>query len=451
MDALTLLPPLVALIIAVWKRDVIVALVLALICSELIQAQGHIFSGTSASVAQVVSVFASAGNTQVVIFALLIGGLMRLVKLSGGLQGFVQWVVSTPMANSPRRVGLLTMVTGIFVFIESNLSLLTSGMLSRPLFDRFRLSRARLAFIIDSTCAPVSVLILLNAWGAFLLTVIEPFAPGDSVAILIGTLPYNFYAIAILLIVLYTVVSGRVFGPLKSLESLPHSVSDETHQEPKHPLYFLLPIVTLVLSIVFFMWLTGNGNIVEGSGTKSVLWGTLVAFLLAYSMNRLGLGIKHRILMERTFEGMSDLLPVVVTVVLAIALGASMRALGTGDYVSGLLADSLHLSLLAPVTFITAGIIAFTTGTSWGTFSLLTPIAMPISLATGVDPSLMMAAVIGGGVFGDHCSPISDTTIVASLASGVDHFTHVKTQLPYALIGGGITVLGYWLVSMVTL
>ena len=296
----------------------------------------------------------------------------------------------------------------------------------------------------------MSVLILLNAWGAFLLTIIEPYAPGQSVDILLGSIQYNFYAIVILLFVGYTVVTGKVYGSMRDYEKdyvVPKS--DEEILTASHPIYFILPLLVMVASIVFFMWLTGQGDIVKGSGTTSVLWGALLALTLAYGMNKWGQGTGHKILMERTYAGMAELLPVVVTVILAIALGASMRALGTGDYVSGLMADSLPIALLAPVTFITAGIIAFTTGTSWGTFSLLTPIAMPLALTTGIDPALLMAAVIGGGVFGDHCSPISDTTIVASLASGVDHFTHVKTQMPYALLGGLFTIIGYWLVSVV--
>lgn len=450
MDVLTLLPPLVALTIAVWKRDVIVALLLALLCSEVIQVSGHVLSGTNNSIEQVVKVFADNGNTKVVLFALLIGALMRIVQLSGGLQGFVNWVITTRFANSSRRVGLLTMFSGIVIFIESNLSLLASGMLSRPLFDRYKISRARLAFIIDATCAPVSVLILLNAWGAFLLTIIEPYAPGQSVDILLGSIQYNFYAIVILLFVGYTVMTGKVYGAMRDYEKdYVAPISEGEISSTSHPIYFILPLLVMVVSIVFFMWLTGQGDIVKGSGTTSVLWGTLFALTLAYSMNKWGQGISHKVLMERIYAGMAELLPVVVTVILAIALGVSMRALGTGDYVSGLLADSLPIALLAPVTFITAGIIAFTTGTSWGTFSLLTPIAMPLALTTGVDPALLMAAVIGGGVFGDHCSPISDTTIVASLASGVDHFTHVKTQMPYALLAGLITIVGYWLVSVV--
>ncbi len=448
MELLTLLPAIIALVLAVWKKDVIVALVAALISSELIMASGNILTALTTSIERTVSVFTEPGNTRVMMFALLIGGLMALIRSGGGVTGFVAWISSTPVANSPRRVGLLSMFTGIIIFIESNLSLLTSGVISRDLFDRFKLSRARLAFIIDSTCAPVSVLILLNAWGAFLLTLIEPYAPGQSVSILLGSIVFNFYPIIILLIVLYTVLSGRVYGPMKDHETEHTHIIAEQPVAAKHPLYFILPIVTMVLSIVAFMFITGDGDILQGSGSTSVLWGTILGLLLAYLMNKYGQKTAHKTLMSTIYSGMSELMPVVVTVLLAIALGASMRSLGTGDFVSGLVADNLLYFLIAPVTFIAAAIIAFTTGTSWGTFSLLTPIAMPIALATGIDPSLLMAAVIGGGVFGDHCSPISDTTIVASLASGVDHLTHVKTQLPYALVAGVVSIVAYIVVSL---
>lgn len=228
MDWLSVLPPLVAIIIVIWKKEVILALLTAVFTSELLlafQSQNNvIFHGFVGSLERVVSVVSSGGNARILIFSLLIGALLAYVRDSGGVTATVEKLVNNGIAKSKRQVGTLTMFTGMVIFIESNLSVLTAGILSRDLFDKFKMSRARLAYIIDSTSAPVCILVLLNGWGAYVLALLNNYELGQpSVSILWGSVAFNFYAIIALFMVVYTVVTDRVHGPMKKSELALHS------------------------------------------------------------------------------------------------------------------------------------------------------------------------------------------------------------------------------------
>ncbi|MDT8398107.1 MAG: Na+/H+ antiporter NhaC family protein [Pseudomonadales bacterium] len=441
MHWLSLIPPLLAILVTIWKRQVIPALLLAIFAAEVLLHGFNPLLGLTAGLDRIVQVFSNASNTEILLFSLLIGALLNLLKQSGGVSAFVHYLLKTGIAASPRSVSLLTSALGLIIFIESNLSILASGIFARGLFDRFHLSRARLAFIIDSTCSPVSVLILLNGWGAYILGLLNGYGLDNPLTVMLGSIPLNFYAIIILGMTVYTSWSTRVFFTLSTHELSLGTIAppeDEDRHGKIH--YFLLPLLTLVLGIVLFMYYTGSGELIRGSGSSSVLYATVVAILLLWYLlirNRMFSGKQ---LLEESFRGMAELLPVVAIVLLALALGSSMQALGTGEFVAGMISQTLPFWLLAPVVFLTAAIISFSTGTSWGTFALLLPVAIPIALSSALPPPLLLAAVLSGGVFGDHCSPISDSTILASLASGCDHLDHVRTQLPYALLAAGLSL-----------
>ena len=209
----------------------------------------------------------------------------------------------------------------------------------------------------------------------------------------------------------------------------------------------LVPLSILVVAMLGFMAWTGNGDLFAGSGSKSVLYATILSLLVLFVMllGRKQGGKKYNFknLVEESFKGISNILPLVAILLLSIALGASVKQLGTGVYISGLVADYLPLFLVPAMVFIAGAFAAFTTGTSWGTFALMVPIGIPIALNLDLPPALLLAAVLGGGVFGDHCSPVSDTTAVSSMAAGCDILDHVRTQLPYALFCGALTIIGY--------
>lgn len=210
----------------------------------------------------------------------------------------------------------------------------------------------------------------------------------------------------------------------------------------------LLPLMVIVLGMLACMLWTGNGDIMAGSGSKSVLYATIAAMLVSYCLLSSQAKFSQPRLFKEGVKGIQEIFPLVMILLLSIALGASVKELGTGVFISGLVADYLPLFLVPAVVFIAGAFASFTTGTSWGTFALLVPIAMPIAINLGLPPSLVLAAVLGGGIFGDHCSPVSDTTAVSSIAAGCDILDHVKTQLPYALVCGAITIVAYILMGL---
>jgi Na+/H+ antiporter NhaC len=490
MEWLSVLPPLVAIIIVIWKKEVILALLAAVFTSELLLAsQLHnnaIFYAFIGFIERIISVVSSGGNARILIFSLLIGALLAYVRDSGGVTATVEKLVNKGIAKSKRQVGGLTMFTGMVIFIESNLSVLTAGILSRDLFDKFKMSRARLAYIIDSTSAPVCILVLLNGWGAYVLALLNNYELGESsVSILWGSVAFNFYAIIALLMVLYTVVTDKVHGPMKAIELALNNDDKKIHSpSPIEPIaqakinstvpnnvvpqetllddireenmvaatkarFMLLPLLTMIFGMFFFMYWSGNGDITQGSGSKSVLYATCLALVVSYLLLRLSKRFAHQELVEIGFKGIAELLPLVTIVLLSLTLGASLKELGTGFFIAGIVGDYLPLVLVVPMLFLAGAVISFSTGTSWGTFAILIPIGVPLIQALGLPPSLVIAAILGGGIFGDHCSPISDTTAVSAIASGCDLLEHVRTQMPYALFGGAVTLVAYLIASIV--
>ena len=456
---LTLLPATVAIAFVLWRKEVVAALILAVFTSEYllgVQAGSYsIFNGFIQSIERVVAVFTDAGNSRILLFSMLIGAVLALMRFSGGVSATVQMMVNSGLASTARRTGLMTFITGIVVFIESNLSVLTAGIVSRGLFDKYNMSRERLAYIIDSTSAPICILILLNGWGAFVLGIIAPYEMEQSaVSILLATVPLNIYAISTLVVVFYTVWTGKVYGPMASTEShagLGSSVTaqpSDTKFRDGRVIDMLIPLAIIVLGMIGFMFWTGKGDLMAGSGSASVLYATIAALVVSFLMLVSQPRFNHRQLVDEGFKGVSEILPLVAILLLSIALGASVKELGTGVFISGLVADYLPLFLVPAVIFVAGAFASFTTGTSWGTFALLVPIAMPIAINLNLPPSLVLAAVLGGGVFGDHCSPVSDTTAVSSLAAGCDILDHVKTQLPYALFCGAITIVIYVIMGL---
>ncbi|MEW9797454.1 Na+/H+ antiporter NhaC family protein [Alteromonas sp. CYL-A6] len=454
MDWLSIIPPLVAIVVVFWKKEVILALLLAVLSAEallLLTGDGNILLSPVTSIERVIDTASSPGNTRVLIFSVLVGALLAYIRDSGGVTATVDMLVRRGVAKSRKQVGGITMFTGIAVFIESNLSVLTAGIFARGLFDKFSMSRARLAYIIDSTSAPVCILILLNGWGAFILSLLDGYSLSEtSASILWGTVPLNFYALFTLAIVAWTIARDKVHGPMKQAEEEHRTAMHAPEAEPATKARFMLvPLITMVVSMVGFMLWTGNGSLAQGSGSKSVLYATALATAVAYALLLLHKRFTHTEAVHIGFKGMGELLPLVTIVLLSLTLGNSLKVLGTGVFVAGIVGEFLPLVLIVPMLFLAGAVMSFTTGTSWGTFAILVPIGVPLIQALGLPPSLVIAAILGGGIFGDHCSPISDTTAVSSLAAGCDVLTHVKTQLPYALVAGVMTLIAYFIASLI--
>lgn len=444
----SLLPPFVAIAIAIWRKNALFALLCGVVLCHLMIVNGNPIDGLTGTGSGITAVFSSLGNIYIITFSLLIGALITLMNQSGAVNGFINHLASLNLVKNSRQASLLPTIIGTTIFTDSNLSMFTAGMASQKLFDHHKLSRARLAYLVDSTCAPVSILFLVNGWGAYVLGLLDGYSFDDPVGVLIGTIGYNLYAIIAIVMAYYTAFSGKVFGPMKHAESLMQNSKQPIidHVAPARIMW--LPMLVLLAGTFTLLWYTGDGDIRRGSGAFSVFW-SVVSALIALVI----LIINHKLMpfnaiLKAIVSGIKYMSPVVAILVLSFAFGDAIKVLGTGIYVSQLINVEVPLFLMAPILFIAAAIMAFATGTSWSTFAILIPIAVPIAQQSGLPIEFLVAAVLGGGIFGDHASPISDTTVVASLASGCDHFEHVKTQLPYALCAAVLTVLAYMAIGL---
>lgn len=447
MDALTILPPIAAIIVAVVWRNVYAALLVALLISETLIAGFNPGLGLIGVIDRNVVVFENGDNTQILLFCLLIGALIAYMRDSGGVSAMAHALINSGVAGSRRKAELAVAGTGSLIFIETNVSLLSSGVLGRPLYDAHGLSRERLAYFIDSTSAPISVLILLNGWGAYALGLVGEYGFENPLDVVMGSIPWNFYAILTVAIVFLTAFTGKVFGPLKTADEKV-AITNEDSENTTKPRYMWVPVLVMIVGALGFMTWTGNGNIADGDGAKSILWAICLAIIVAGLMLFFDNVFKAEELQKKAFDGIGEMVPLVTVLLLSIALGSSLKALGTGAFIASVAAGTLPDFLVPLVLFLAAAATSFMTGTSWGTYGILVPIAMPLAQALGIPPSLALAAVLGGGVFGDHCSPISDTSLIASVAAGCEHLSHIRTQLPYALFAAGLAGAFYLIAGL---
>jgi tetracycline resistance efflux pump len=465
-SALSLLPPLLAITLAITTRQVMLSLGGGIWLGYCLFLHANPMIGLAASIDGVIAVFEDAGNTRVIIFTLLVGGLLATMESSGGVKGFILWLERRRWADSPRRAQFMAWGIGIVIFVESNITLLVAGAVSRPLFDRLRISREKLAYLIDSTSAPICILIPFNAWGAFNLALIANTGESDPLGVFFMAIPLNLYAITAVALAALTIVSKRDIGPMASAEertrggellwpnaspmvdpSLLEQETDDT--TTPRAINMILPVVTMVLALPLGLLITGDGDIRAGSGSTSVLWAVMCALLVSWICV---LSVRSHTVTQLTnmfFKGAGGLVPVAVILLLSMALGSIASALQGGQYLAGIIGGSTPPALLLPILFLTSGAIAFAIGSSWGTFAIMIPIALPIAVALGFPSAPFLAAVLSGAIFGDHASPISDTTIVASMAAATDHIDHVRTQLPYALLAGGISAVGFVIMGVV--
>ena len=379
-------------------------------------------------------------------FAILVGSVMALIEKSGGIDGFVEYAHNRQaLVKSPRSALMVSYIIGIVIFIESSITSLIAGAVGKPLCDKEGVSRAKLAYVCDSTSAPISSLIVLNGWGALLLGLIsaqiaEGIIGGDSVEILIESVMYNFYAMSALVITFVSVWFNIDIGPMKNTKPIVFKEHGSLKEFASMWL-MILPIILMVLSVFWFLYITGDGNILKGSGSSSIFYTMLVtlAFMFIYYVSSKNITPKDYV--KTSFLGAKKLFPIAMILLFAFAIAKVTTDLGTGLYLASLADENLNVYLLGAVIFLLSSLIAFSTGTSWGTFSIMIPVAVPMAVAMDANVALAIGAVISGGVFGDHCSPISDTTIISSLATECEVIEHVKTQLPYALISGVIALI----------
>ncbi len=457
---LSVLPPLCAILLAITTRQVYLSLAMGIYAGWIILSYGNPFTGLAAMLEAFIRVFQDADNTRIILFSAMVGSLIALMQRSGGVQGFVNYISSKKLFRSRRSAEILAWILGVIIFIESSIKILIVGTICRPLFDRMRISREKLAFIADSTSAPICMLIPLNAWGAFVIGLLRSQGEDAATAILINSIPFNFYSILMVLFVLFVAWTGWDFGPMRRAEKRvlqenkilrdgAAPLVDEqiltlqpinSHQH--HARNMLIPVIAMSLAMPLFLWITGHGNLTHGSGSTAVFWSVTLAIFLAAGMYRLQGLMRTKELMDLILKGAGGMISLALLMLLAFALGATCKQLGTGAYIAQVVSGTLPASLVGALIFAVSASVAFATGTSFGTFALMIPLAVPLAHSVGAHLPLVVSAVLAGGVFGDHCSPISDTTIVASMASACDHIDHVNTQLPYAvLVASGALLL----------
>ena len=421
-------------------------------------------AGLAASIEGTIEVIGQPSNTRILLFSLLIGSLVIYIEASGGVEGFVRWLQTRRLVGSARGAGLLAWLIGLVIFIESNITLLVTGAVCRPLFDRHRAAREKLAYIADSTSAPICILIPFNAWGALILSILGTLSVANPLGVFLRAIPLNLYAWFAVLLAGFTVWRNLDLGPMKQAEARAAqgivlseagelSVDDELFKArlsrpvPPRPLNMLAPIIVMVATMPIGMLVTGGGVMGEGSGSTSALWAVIAGNMTAWILMLAQRFASVDELVRLGLKGIEALFGLVLILLLSIVLGDVSVRLGTGPYVAEAVSGLAAPVLLVPATFVTAALIAFATGTSWGTFAIMIPIVVPAAEILGLPIAPFLAASLSGGIFGDHSSPISDTTIVASLASATDVIDHVRTQLPYALLAGGLAVVGFALIG----
>ncbi|MEQ8705579.1 MAG: Na+/H+ antiporter NhaC family protein [Phaeodactylibacter sp.] len=488
---LSLLPPVIAIVLAIRTKQVYVSLLFGIWLGWMIIDGFNPIQGSFDTVEALVDVFREPGNTRTIMFCALVGALIIFIQRSGGVEGFIRHVNRLLHHYEQKQRGsnriivqFLAWLTGLLIFVESSISVLTVGALYRPVFDKLGISREKLAYIADSSSAPSSIIIPFNGWGAFIMSLLVAEGFTDPFATMIRAVGYNFYPFLALLLVLFVVFTGKDYGPMRAAERRAREegkllndgaqpmISDELTDvetmpgvEPRaHNM--ILPILIMVFMMPVMLSVTGWEGAMErmpeasffkkftyaigqGSGSTSVLIAVITSTLSAMVLYRVQGIMKWKEMIDLTLKGISGMMPLALLMMFAFAIGAVCKELGTGQYVADVAKAWLSPSFVPLIVFLVSCFIAFSTGTSWGTFAIMISIAVPMAKGMGADVYMTIAAALGGGVFGDHCSPISDTTILSSMASATDHIDHVRTQLPYALTAGGIAALFYLIIGLV--
>ncbi|MCM4167020.1 hypothetical protein KCTC52924_01877 [Arenibacter antarcticus] len=485
---LSILPPVIAIVLALRTKQVYIALLFGIWFSWIIINDWNFLTGTFATVEGLVNVFKSPGNTRTIMFSALVGALLLFIQYSKGVEGFIN-VLNKVIAYFEKKqsgysrvvVQLMALITGLLLFVETSISSLTVGTLYRPVFDKLNIPREKLAYIADSSSAPSSILIPFNAWGAFIMGLLLTQGIEDPFGTMLSSMVYNFYPILAILFVFVVIISKKDIGPMAKAEkrtretgklmndnAQPMLSSTVTSFESKKGIKakaynMVVPLATMVVMMPVYLAYTGWGAIDNsgsfgdnlfkaignGSGSSSVLYAVLTAIIVAMVLYRSQAIMKTKEMVDLVLKGISELMPLALLMLLAFAIGDACNELGTGEFIANWSKDWLSPAFLPALIFVISSFIAFSTGTSWGTFAIVMAISVPMAEIHAAPLSLVVAATLGGGIFGDHCSPISDTSIISSMASGSDHIDHINTQLPYALIGGLITVVLYIILGLI--
>ena len=483
---MSILPPLVAIVMALLIKEVISSLFVGILTGTFLMA---LYGGASPASAlgggllrvvdtYVVGSLFDADHVTIIVFTLLIGGMVRIITANGGMQGVVNWL--SKRAKGPRSGQLMTFCMDLCIFFDDYSNTLVVGNTMRPIADKLKVSREKLAYIVDSTSAPVVAVAFVTTWiGAELSYISDGIKAigldASAYSVFFHSLAYSFYPFLTLGFVLMVIFSGRDFGPMLKAECKARQVSSmememtERVLRPAHIIDALVPLLVLIFGTIIGLmatgydasvWQAGPGFFSKLSSTigaadsyKALLWASLLSLLTAIVVTLLRGSLTFAKVMEEMVEGFKSMFNAVLILTMAWSIALVTKDMHTAEFVSQLLVQWSLSPVLVPVlTFVLAALIGFSTGTSWGTMAILYPLILPASWllcqeqGLSVDATMplfynVVASVLAGAVMGDHCSPISDTTIMSSLASSCNHLQHVATQMPYALTVGAVALL----------
>ncbi len=493
----SLLPPLLAILLALVLKEVISALLAGIWLGALAVAGYDPVQATWRLVDQyVVQALADtdSGHVHIVVFSLLLGGMVGIIGKNGGTAGIVQAVA--PLARNRRRGKLATALAGLAIFFDDYANTLVVGNTMRPITDKLRVSREKLAYLVDSTAAPVAALVPVSTWVGYEISLIdgglEAAAAGTTGAdaaflgglspfgVFLDTIPYLFYPILAMAMVFLTSWTNRDFGPMARAETraadggglcrpgaTPATDTSGSFLAPKADVPRRwwnagLPVLTVVTVVLAGLYTTGSAAAgpeaslreVFGSADpfRTLLWGSLSGCAAAALLSLAQRALTLSECVEAWAGGVKAMMVAMVILTLAWALGSVAQDVGTAAYLAQIIQGNLPLFLLPAVVFTTSGLMAFATGTSWTTMSIMIPLVVPLAVALaggtgfadGSQYGLLLgtvSAVLAGAIWGDHCSPISDTTVLSSTAAACDHMDHVRTQMPYAMLVGGVALV----------
>ena len=483
----SILPPLLAIAVALITRQVVPALFLGIYIGAAM-AYGITLGAFWYGLVDTLNVYViealsppdgSTGHASIIVFTLMIGGMVGIISRNGGMRGIVGRIIG--FASTPQRGQTAAGILGVAIFFDDYANTLVVGNTMRSITDRLKVSREKLAYIVDSTAAPVATIALISTWIGFQVGLIDE-AVGNidgfgqsAYSVFLNSIPYAFYSILAVVFVFAVALTGRDFGPMYNAEVRSRTEGkvlrddadvdsaasgDELEPDegtPERAFNAVIPIVVLVGVAMIGLYVTGSGESIQdiiGSADPfaSLVWASLLSVLVAVVLT-----VGQRLLtlgetMNAWYVGLRAMLFVLVILVMAWALASVTETLHTGDYLVSVLGESLPPAVVPALIFVVAAATAFATGTSWGTMGILIPLTVPLSWAilqaNGMDNPdgyyilyASVSTVLAGAVWGDHCSPISDTTIISSMASGSDHIDHVRTQLPYALFTGIVALV----------
>ncbi|MDD3632005.1 MAG: Na+/H+ antiporter NhaC family protein [Atribacterota bacterium] len=470
----SLVPPILAIILCIVLKEALISLIIAVLVGATILNSGNLWIGLENTANILIEQVADSWNASIILFFFMVGGLMGMIFFSGGGQAFLESI--SKKANNSKMAQIFAWLGGIVVFIDDYANSAFVGNLFRPLSDKYYVSREKLAYIVDSTAAPVSSIFLISTWIGYQVGLIgESLPEGFGVSpyfLWLNSIPYNFYSILAIAMVGIIAYTGRDFGPMLKAEHRART----THQlwaEGARPLAgtselkvaknasnnsinLWIPIILLIVLSFYFMWSSGGGSsaesfsqaISDADSMFSIFLATLIAFFVAVIMYLVQRIATVAEIMDSFLNGAQMMVYATLILVSAWAIKAVCDELGTAPYIVNALEGILSPMILPILTFLVSAFIALCTGTSWGTMGIVVPIVIPLGISVGAPLPIVISSVLTGAVMGDHCSPISDTTVMSSTFSGSDHIDHVRTQFPYALTTTFVAVVCYLLAGM---